>query len=258
MKGEISSGHKKYLWASTFPGCKLVDDNPKLVYRRFETKYWFLHDEKEFLRPTFDYIAPRFGGLFTAWLEGPSLSPREHLGALLLTPSANSDSLDDYSSYFWDVANMACDLLGRDECTRRIRNLENLGNSALRDSACEYLRGSFGRPANQSEGEKALNVRIFLLKRCCIAVPGPTPTVQTVVPVHGTQIDTASLSFSDRVVDAHTHDAQVGVVGSEIDRPTCPVAALQGIRPPVWIRTKDKARDAGTAQPFAAEAREAL
>jgi len=31
VKGELRSARRKYLWASTIPECKLVDNNPKLI-----------------------------------------------------------------------------------------------------------------------------------------------------------------------------------------------------------------------------------
>ena len=141
VKGELKERRRPYLWASTIPGCKLVDNNPKLVYHRLKTKFWFLREEGEFLRPTFDYGTYAFGGVFTPWSQGPHLPARDRLGALLLTPAANSDSLDDYARYLFDVGDIACDLLGKPECIRRIRTLERLENPALRESACGFLKG---------------------------------------------------------------------------------------------------------------------
>jgi len=144
VKGELKERRRPYLWASTIPGCTLVDNDPKLVYHRLKTKFWFLREEGEFLRPTFDYGTYSFGGVFTPWSEGPPLPARRRLGALLLTPTANSDSLEDYARYLIDVGDIACELLGKPECIRRIRSLERLGNSALRESACGFLKGQLG------------------------------------------------------------------------------------------------------------------
>jgi hypothetical protein len=144
VKGELPATSRKYLWASTIPGCKLVDNNPKLIYHRMKTKFWFLRAEGQFLRPTFDYNAHRFDGVFLSWSQGHPLPARQRLGAFLLTPSANADSLDDYARYLWNVGDIACDLLGKPECTRRIRSLEGLGNPALRESACGFLKGQLG------------------------------------------------------------------------------------------------------------------
>ena len=62
---------------------------------------------------------------------------------LLLTPSANTDTLKDYARYLGDVVDIACELPGKAECTRRLRSLARLGNPALRDAVCGYLKGQF-------------------------------------------------------------------------------------------------------------------
>jgi len=142
VKGE-SVPTKKLLWASTIPGCKLLPDNPNHVANRSKTRAWLLREEGEFLRPTFDYGAHRFLGVFTRWEDDPTLPPRQHLGSLLLTPSANADTLDNYADYFWDVVDIACELLGREECVRRIRDLAALGDPKLRESACGCLKGQW-------------------------------------------------------------------------------------------------------------------
>ncbi len=121
-----------------------MDDDTKLIYHRLKTKFWFLSEEGQFLRPTFDYGTYRFAGVFTPWSQGPPQTARQRLDALLLTPSANADSLDDYARYLWNVGDIACELLGEPRCTRRIKNLERLGNPALRESACGFLKGQLG------------------------------------------------------------------------------------------------------------------
>lgn len=142
IKGELRGTARKYLWASTAPGCELVDNNPKLIYHRIKTKFWFLRNDGQFLRPAFDFNAHLFDGFFTAWYTRSPLSPRQQLGTLLLTPSANTDSVDDYARYFWNVGDIACELLGKPDCTRQIRKLATLGNPALRESACGFLKGT--------------------------------------------------------------------------------------------------------------------
>jgi hypothetical protein len=144
VKGEMKEKGGKYLWASTIPGCKLVDNDPHLIYHRLKTKFWFLREEGQFLRPTFDYGTYPFAGVFTPWSEGPKLPARERLGALLLTPSASTDTLEQYARYLWNVGDIACELLGNPECIRRIRRLEGLGNPALQESACGFLKGQLG------------------------------------------------------------------------------------------------------------------
>ena len=144
VKGDLKGNHRKYLWGSTIPGCELVDNDPKLIYHRFNTKIWFLREEGDFLRPTFDYETFRFMGIFTSWSQGPHLPARRRLGTLLLTPTANNDSLDDFANYLWNIGDIACDLLGKPECIRQIRNLQELGNPTLRLSACNFLQGQLG------------------------------------------------------------------------------------------------------------------
>jgi len=141
VKGQLSSPTKKYLWASGFPGCKLWDDNPHLIFNRFKTKVWFLREEGEFLRPTFDGGTDRFIGFFTKWDESRELPARRALGTLLLSPAANSDTLGDYARYLWDAGDIACELLGKAECVRQITALTKLGDPALRENACNFLKG---------------------------------------------------------------------------------------------------------------------
>jgi hypothetical protein len=141
VKGALKEKRRKYLWGSTLSGCELVDSNPASSEHRSKTRLWFLREEGEFLRPIFDYGSRRFAGVFTPWAEGPDLPARQRMGALFLTPFANNDTLDDYARYLWNIGDIACELLGRTECIQRIRNLEGLGNAALRESACGFLKG---------------------------------------------------------------------------------------------------------------------
>jgi hypothetical protein len=141
VKGELSTPPKKYLWASSLPGCKLWDDNPRLIFQRFKTRVWFLREEGAFLRPPFDGGTDRFIGFFSTWEQNPRLSAGRQLGTLLLTPRASSDTLEDYGRYLWDVGDIACELLGKAECAQRIRALADLGNPVLRENACHFLKG---------------------------------------------------------------------------------------------------------------------
>jgi hypothetical protein len=143
LKGEIPVAPRRYLWASAQPGCKLwygaADSSAK-----FATRVWFLRGEGDFLRPTFDSGTHLFIGIYAKWDDGPGSAPRQRLGALLLTPSANSETLEDYANYLWDVGDIACELLGRVECARRIKALAQAGNPALREGACGFLKGQLG------------------------------------------------------------------------------------------------------------------
>ena len=69
-------------------------------------------------------------------------SARERLGALLLTPEANCEPPDAYAKYFLSqVGDLACEVLGKAACIKRIRALTNSGNAAVRAAACLYLQG---------------------------------------------------------------------------------------------------------------------
>jgi hypothetical protein len=145
VKGEIHGLKKKYLWGSAMPGCKLSYGTQQL-FQRFQTRVWFLREEGDFLRPTFDGGTHGFLGLYFQWSRYPDLPPRERLGTLLLTPEANSDALGDYARYLWSIGDIACELLGKRECVRRFRALEELGDSSLKEAACGYLTGQQREP----------------------------------------------------------------------------------------------------------------
>lgn len=138
IKGTLDA-KKKYVWASANPGCKLFYGDPR-DYSKRVTRVWFLRDDGEFLRPTFDGGTAYFYGLFTKWNAAPSLEPRQRLGVLLLTPQANSDTLAEFASNIFGVADVACSLLGKTECVLRIRALAGLGDRTLQAAACEYLK----------------------------------------------------------------------------------------------------------------------
>jgi hypothetical protein len=142
VKGELPGPpSEKYLWASTFPGCKLLPDNPRSFDRRSKTRAWFLREDRGFLRPTFDYGTHRFYGFLTKWEDGPPLPGPQRVGALLLKPAANSDRLEDYAYLLVDMGDIACELLGKGECIRRIKDLARLGSPMLREYACGFLKG---------------------------------------------------------------------------------------------------------------------
>ena len=143
VKGDLHLPPKRYLWASGLTGCSLYADRQG-GGRRFAAHVWFLREEGDFLRPTYDGGALFYIGLFDGW-DGSQRTPaREQLGRLLLTPDANSDTLDDYARYFGDIVDIACELLGNKACVDQIKALSTLGNPALRDVACGFLKGQFG------------------------------------------------------------------------------------------------------------------
>jgi hypothetical protein len=140
VKGEIHPLHQKYLWGSGMRGCRLSYGS-RAGFESLRTRVWLLRQEGQFLRPTFDGGTHGFLGLYTPWNSHPDLPPREKLGILLLTPSANSRSLPDYAQYLPNVGDIACELLGKAECVERIRSLAALGDASLKTAACGYLKG---------------------------------------------------------------------------------------------------------------------
>jgi hypothetical protein len=144
VKGEFHTPTRKYLWASTLPGCKLWNDDSKLIYHRLKTRVWFFREEGNFLRPPFDYGTNRYIGLLAKWEDGPPLPAPQRLGALLFTPSANSDTLDDYADYLGTIFDIPCELVGRKDCPQRLRDLAGLGNPKLQETACGFLKGELG------------------------------------------------------------------------------------------------------------------
>src|SRR5579862_2331673 len=102
IKGALDP-KKKYVWASVNPGCKLFYGDSR-EYSKRVTRVWFLREEGEFLRPTFDGGTAYFYGFFQRWNYASDLAPQQKLGVLFLTPNANSDSLGEFASNIWDVA----------------------------------------------------------------------------------------------------------------------------------------------------------
>lgn len=147
VKGQLPARPKKYLWASSQPGCKLWYGSER-AFQRLTTRAWFLREEGDFLRPPFDGGSHLFVGLWANWNDGPSLPARQHLGTLLLTPAFNGDTLGDYADYLWHVGDIACELLGKEECIPRIRDLAHMGNPALHEAACGFLHGQLGADCN--------------------------------------------------------------------------------------------------------------
>ncbi len=147
IKGEIHGRSGKYRWGSGMPGCKLSYGSQE-GFQRFRTRVWLLREEDGYLRPTFDGGTHASLGLYVPWNELSNLPAREQLGNLLLTPKANSDTLEDYAQYLWSIGDIACELLGKAECVRCLRSLVELGNPTLTEAACHYLAGQQQEPCS--------------------------------------------------------------------------------------------------------------
>ncbi len=140
VKGSLDGAPKKYLYLSSL-GCQVLNLSTPDWGDEAKTRVFFLRVEGAYLRPVFDYGTHKYLGLLTRWDQGPRLPPRQRLGALLLTPRANTSTIKAYARYLGYVGDIACDLLGKAECARRIRALAKLGNPLLRENACGFLQG---------------------------------------------------------------------------------------------------------------------
>jgi hypothetical protein len=140
VKGSLDAAPQRYLYVSS-PDCAMTNATQPDWGDEAKTRVFFLRVEGKFLRPVFDYGTHKYLGLLTGWDQGPHLPPRQRLGALLLTPHANTGTLKAYARYLWDVGDIACDLLGKADCARRIRQLAKLGDPLLRQNACGFLEG---------------------------------------------------------------------------------------------------------------------
>jgi hypothetical protein len=149
VKGDFKKTNSQYIWASLAPGCNLWlwPDNPRAVDRRFRTWVWFVREEGQVLRPTFDTGMPPYMGLFTDWDDVTSVvDARRRLGELLFTPLANGDSLGDFAEYLPVVFDMACELLGKVDCALQLKAISYTSDIRLREVSCGFLKGEFGQP----------------------------------------------------------------------------------------------------------------
>ena len=139
VKGELRGQSRKYLWASAWPDCRLYASDPAMIASRYQTRVWFLREEGDFLRPTYDYGGAKFLGLCESWSDGPPLPAKSRLSAMLLDPAASCATMDEYAEYLWLVGDIACEL-DKKACISSIRTLAHLGSVKLREHACNYLK----------------------------------------------------------------------------------------------------------------------
>lgn len=142
----------RYVWGAIEPGCRLFYGNRE-AYEKRVTRMWFLREEQGLLRPLLDAGSAHFYGMFAKWTDGPDLPPRQRLGVLLLTPEAVASTRTEFAETMWDDADVACSLLGKMECVRRIKALTTLGEPALSRAACEYLRFQQGENCETEQRE---------------------------------------------------------------------------------------------------------
>src|SRR5581483_11703702 len=130
IRGAALSPEKKFIWGSGFPGCELQSFNKAAAGGETITQLWFVREEKDQIRPLSDMVLRYvFHG---RWDIEPRLDPQIRFSMLLLSPSANGASPEDYAARLPAMAGAACSLLSKVECTKQIRHLAMLGDPNLR------------------------------------------------------------------------------------------------------------------------------
>jgi hypothetical protein len=56
------------------------------------------------------------------------------------TLANRADNLEEYADYFWNIGDIACELLGNAECAREVRSLLSFDNPKLAQTACNFLK----------------------------------------------------------------------------------------------------------------------
>jgi hypothetical protein len=143
VKGELLIASKKLVWGQIHPDCRVSWGEPSKANRPV-WRVWFLRDEGKFLRPTYDG-SRFFFELQGRWNDLPSLPPAQRLGVALLTPSSVVENNEDYPALIWNLGDIACELLTKEECVHRIRALAASDGPRLRENLCDYLKAQQGQ-----------------------------------------------------------------------------------------------------------------
>jgi hypothetical protein len=141
VKGALPTGLRRYVWGAVNPGCRTSYSADR---ERLRTKIWFLREEGGLIRPTFDGGTMLFYGLDADWVES-NRPAAERLADLLLTPSAH-ETPAEFARGLVDAADLACILVGKAECARRIGALSELHDPDLSATVCAYLRAQLEEP----------------------------------------------------------------------------------------------------------------
>jgi hypothetical protein len=143
LRGVLPAAGKKFLWGAVEPGCDVTrfTDNKRGEVGTV-TKVWFLREEVNYLRPVVDAYGPFYCTFNALW--GNPANPEDRFAQLLLTPSANNQTLREFATGFFKTASVACMILGHKGCIDKIKTLASLGDLDLRNAACSYLKSQFG------------------------------------------------------------------------------------------------------------------
>jgi len=142
VKGRFPIKEKQLLWGAIRPGCNLYLDDQNGDGRP-AIRVWFVREEGDYLRPVVDGFGIYYIRFDAEWDESSTIDAEAQFGELLLTPSARSATLKDFAEGFFNPASAACFILGRERCVERIRSLAALGEPALRESACGFLKSEY-------------------------------------------------------------------------------------------------------------------
>lgn len=144
VKGEAPAESVDVYWATVQPDCRSAF-NDERYSRQWPTKIWCVKRDGRFQVLLHAFYYRRYLGLPFRWDAGAKLPPRERLGALLLSPSDDEEDLYSFGDRIWERADVACELLGKEGCVRKLRDLAALGGKtpggeALKEAACQYLK----------------------------------------------------------------------------------------------------------------------
>lgn len=148
IKGETRVGRRVLAWAQARSDCD-ARFNSNGENRGMGFKVWFLREEGEWLRPVVDGGSTVSMAFLSSWNSIEVNPPMRRFATYLLTPSANTTSLDEFADGLWDQAEVACGILGASECKERMLRLARMSSKPLRETACSYLAVEFKFPCGE-------------------------------------------------------------------------------------------------------------
>jgi hypothetical protein len=148
IKGNTRVGRRTLAWGQARPDCDArFATNAKNGGEGFTV--WFMREEGEMLRPAVDGGSAVNLTFLAPWNRLAVNPPLRRFATFLLTPSANTASLDEFAEGLWDQAEVACGILGESECKERLRSLARMGSPTLRETACSYLAVEYRTPCEE-------------------------------------------------------------------------------------------------------------
>lgn len=138
LKGDAPTKPALVLWADVKPGCELEGSGIQ-ASSWSRTKVYFIR--KEMPLPTLINAThfQMYLGLPQEWGEASKPPPRERLGNMLLDPVSNPDRFRRPGEPDWDRWDLACELMGKAGCVRRLNEIARSRDASARAAACLYL-----------------------------------------------------------------------------------------------------------------------